>query len=218
LLSVEMKSGRNIIALISPPFLVVSYRLLLEVLFQLTSYAWIICNAFYYLLCLLFVMLLSESSLKVLLSSFKPGKVANKRDRAVILIIVIFFIFIGASSFINNSRLILQYLPQTILFMIINPIFEESYWRGLLFGKFKEKWLLSATYSSIMFGLFHYMALYPLMPRPLTPSALVIIAIFGFLWATLYHLSGSLLLSCICHSISDVVGYLAMSGLLTTIA
>ena len=143
---------------------------------------------------------------------------ANKRDRAVILIIVIFFIFIGASSFINNSRLILQYLPQTILFMIINPIFEESYWRGLLFGKFKEKWLLSATYSSIMFGLFHYIALYPLMPHLLTPPALVIITVFGFLWAVLYHLSDSLFLSCICHSISDVVGYLAMSGLLTTIA
>ena len=74
MLSVEMKSGRNIIALISPPFLVVSYRLLLEVLFQLTSYAWIICNAFYYLLCLLFVMLLSESSLKVLLSSLNLEK------------------------------------------------------------------------------------------------------------------------------------------------
>ena len=213
-----MRSGRNLIALISPLLLVVTYRLLLESLIQLTSYAWIICNAFYYLLCLLFVMLLSKSPLKVLLNSLKPRKVANKRDQVIILIIVIFFFFIEASSFINNSRLILQYLPQTILFMIINPIFEELYWRGLLFGKFKEKWLLSATYSSIMFGLFHYMALYPLMPRPLTPSALVIIAIFGFLWATLYHLSGSLLLPYICHSITDVVGYLTMSGLPVTIA
>jgi len=124
---------------------------------------------------------------------------------------------LGVSSFINNSRLILKYLPQTILFMIINPFFEELYWRGLLFGEFKEKWLLSATYSSIMFGLFHYVALYPLMPHLLTPYALITIIIFGFLWAILYHFSDSLFFSYICHSISDVIGYLAMSGLLTTI-
>ncbi len=218
-LGIETGSWRSIVILVSPLLLIVIYRLLLKALIQLTSYAWIICNIFYYLLwCLPFVMLLSETPFKVLLGSFKPRKVADRMNQAIILIIVIFFIFIGTSSFINNRELILRYLPQTILFMIINPIFEELYWRGLLFGKFREKLLLSATYSSIMFGLFHYIALYPLIPHLLTPTTLITITIFGFLWAILYHLSDSLFPPYICHSISDIVGYLAMSGLLTIIA
>jgi len=66
-----------------------------------------------------------------------------------------------------------------------------------------------------MFGLFHYIALYPLIPHLLTPPALIIITIIGFLWAILYHFFDSLFFSYICHSITDIVGYLAMSGLAT---
>ena len=77
-------------------------------------------------------------------------------------------------------------------------------------------WLLPAAYSSAMFGLFHYIALHPLMPQLLTSPAPIIIATFGFLWAILYHLTNSLFLPYICHSITDIIGYLAMNNLITT--
>jgi len=67
-----------------------------------------------------------------------------------------------------------------------------------------------------MLGLFHYVALHPLMPHLLDTTAPAFITVSGFLWATLYHLSGSLLLPYICHPITDVVGYLTMSGLPVT--
>lgn len=205
--------------MISPLFAMATYRLLLEALTRATSYAWMVCNAFYYLWwCLLFVMLLSGGSLKALLSPFKPRKVAGRRNQAAVLAIVVFYALIGASAFSRNSRLILQYLPQTVIFMLVNPFFEELYWRGFLFGRFRERWLASAAHSSIMFGLSHYVALHPLMPHLLSPAALVFITVSGFLWATLYHLSGSLLLPYACHSLADVVGYLTMSGLPVTMA
>lgn len=204
---------RSSIVLVSPLLVIASYRLLLETLISLTRYAWIICNIFYYLLwCLLFVVLVSRSSFKALISSFKPRRIASRGDRIVVSIIVLFFIFIGVSSFINNAELILHYLPQTVLFMIVNPFFEEIYWRGFLFREFREKWLLSATYSSIMFGFFHYITLYPLIPYLITCSTLVVIAFFGFLWTILYEISNSLLPPYICHSAMDVIGYLVMSG------
>lgn len=42
------------------------------------------------------------------------------------------------------------------------------------------------------------------------------IAAFGFLWAILYHLTNSLFLPYLCHSITDIIGYLAMNNLITT--
>ena len=138
LLSVRVRSWRDIAVLVSPLFLIVTYRLLLEFLIDLTSYAWVICNVFYYFLCfLLFATLLGGGSLRVLLSSFRPRKVAGRKGQAVISVIVLFFVFIGVSSFIRNGALIMRYLPQTALFMVVNPFFEELYWRGLLFGWFR---------------------------------------------------------------------------------
>ncbi len=211
-------SGADIAVLTSPLLLIVTYRLLLDALVSLTSYAWIVCNALYYLLCLLLVVLLGGATPDAILDSFRPRITTNRKGKVVTLAIAAFFVLIGASSFASNSDLILRYFPQTALFMAVNPFFEELYWRGLLFGKFRERWLVSAAYSSVMFGVFHYVALQPLMPHLLTPYALLVITIFGFLWAVLYHLSGTLLTPYICHSISDIVGYLAMSGLPVRIA
>ena len=85
--------------------------------------------------------------------------------------------------------------PDTLLWaavsaVLIAPIVEEVFFRGFLFAGFREKygWKKAALISAILFSLVH-----------LTPTTVLPIFILGYLFAYLYHKSGSLWLPILLH-------------------
>ena len=112
--------ARDSVVLVSPLLVTAAYGWAIETLSRTMSHAWIVCNAFYYLWCLLSAVSLGERSYRALLSLFKPRRVEGVRSQAAVSAIVVFFALVGLSSLYSNGRLVARYLPQTVAFMVIN--------------------------------------------------------------------------------------------------
>lgn len=93
-----------------------------------------------------------------------------------------------------------------IVFALINPLFEELYWRGLLLDSTKEilqKWL------SIIYSTFFYCISHPLMwglfSIANTSSHLYIyLIIMGIIWSITYYKTNSLRWVVVSHFIVDI--------------
>lgn len=94
-----------------------------------------------------------------------------------------------------------------ILFALINPWFEEGYWRGLLLDAAAEaQWprSLSTAYTTVLFAASHPLmwGVFSIANRDWMP--LVALLLMGMAWSTAYHHTGTLRWAIVGHVIVDL--------------
>jgi membrane protease YdiL (CAAX protease family) len=92
-------------------------------------------------------------------------------------------------------------------FGLINPWFEESYWRGALIDA-TSNWAsgLGVVYSTLCFALSHPLIWGVHSVALRHPAALVGLGIAGAVWGVTYHRTGSLRWTIAGHSLSNLLG------------
>jgi uncharacterized protein len=102
--------------------------------------------------------------------------------------------------------------PPTLLllwlgFALVNPWFEEAYWRGLLLDA-TQRWggVLSVTYSAVWFAVSHPL-IWGVHSLALRHWVIVpVLALMGALWALAYRRSGSLRWTIAGHMCANAFG------------
>jgi hypothetical protein len=93
-----------------------------------------------------------------------------------------------------------------LLFGLINPWFEEGYWRGLLLDAAEDfpAWA-GVLYSSVMFAVSHPLMLgvYSIAHRE--PALLISTFVMGVCWAIIYRRTGSIRWTIFSHTLVDLL-------------
>ncbi len=115
--------------------------------------------------------------------------------------------FLGHWTRLADARLIAAWL----LFGLVNPWFEESYWRGLLIDS-TASWgkLASLLYSSAWFAVSHPL-IWGINSLPLRkPAAVVALLFVGLIWGAAYQRTGSLRWCVAGHMLANLLGLSAL--------
>lgn len=76
-------------------------------------------------------------------------------------------------------------------FLLINPIAEEAFWRGTIYARMREHMSVTtaAVVSSVLFGAWHALVLYPLLPATWFLGTVAVMG-FGAAMAAVFHHNG----------------------------
>ncbi|WP_349410704.1 CPBP family intramembrane glutamic endopeptidase [Pseudalkalibacillus sp. SCS-8] len=117
-------------------------------------------------------------------------------------------VFPSLGILLPNLNLLIDYPKWTVflfVFALINPWFEEGYWRGLLLdaGQTFPRWLIVA-YSTILFVLSHPLmwGVFSLANR--SYQMYISLFVMGIIWAMIRYKTGSLRWSVYSHMLVDV--------------
>ena len=116
---------------------------------------------------------------------------------------------LGLPGFFGHWRILLrpQVLIAWLVFAQVNPLFEESYWRGLLLDATRS-WPLavSVTYSAVLFAVSHPL-IWGVQSAVLRDWRVVpVLAVIGLVWAVSYRRTGSLWCSFVGHACANLCG------------
>ncbi|TWT25212.1 CPBP family intramembrane glutamic endopeptidase [Planomicrobium sp. CPCC 101110] len=134
---------------------------------------------------------------------------------------VVFFLFVyGGASWlhvylldINKLRVLLLdwgfagplEFAFILLFVFVNPVLEEVYWRGYMYEKLRIKG--TAAYAiimtSIFYTLYHVLTVLHLFQSGYTLVAVLPVLLVGLFWAYIREKTGSITATIIGHSIAD---------------
>lgn len=93
-----------------------------------------------------------------------------------------------------------------ILVAIINPFFEEVFWRGYMLKSFpKIPFWIKAIVSSFLFAVAHPLTWGIFSANMLTVEMFISVFIMGIVWSYVYRKSESLILPCLSHSLVDLL-------------
>ena len=94
-----------------------------------------------------------------------------------------------------------------LAFGLLNPWFEESYWRGLLIDA-TAGWVggLGVVYSTLLFALSHPLIWGVNSIALRHPAALVGLALVGAVWSVAYRRTGSLRYAIAGHALANLLG------------
>jgi membrane protease YdiL (CAAX protease family) len=112
-------------------------------------------------------------------------------------------------GFLGHWRILLRpdVLVLGLLFPLVNPLFEEGYWRGLVLDATRT-WPAAASvaYSAIAFAVSHPL-IWGVQSAPLRDVRVVpLLAVIGALWAMAYRRTGSLWCSAVGHAVCNLLG------------
>lgn len=163
------------------------------------TYAWIPAFGFYYLVVMAIFYFLSRNPT---LSSPMAGKI-----RAANLFYgVVLPVLIPLPFFLNNiGKISLTTFALIQLVAIINPYFEELFWRRIL-GSFDVSNLMKILYSAGLFSIMHYAvwSSYWLTDVKVWATTLVATFAMGLCWMTFYIRTGNYRLIFLSHALVDV--------------
>jgi hypothetical protein len=86
----------------------------------------------------------------------------------------------------------------TVYFSLVNPWLEEAFWRDALTHPTRRPALVDLLYAG-----FHLIVLAPFVSYFWLLVAFLILAVTGWLWRVITHVSGSLLPAVVCHLLAD---------------
>ncbi|MFA6334800.1 MAG: type II CAAX endopeptidase family protein [Bacteroidales bacterium] len=93
-----------------------------------------------------------------------------------------------------------------LLVAIINPFFEETFWRGYMLDKFPQiHFWIKAIVSSILFAVGHPLIWGLFSVNMLTVEMFISVFTMGIVWSYVYRKSESLVLPCISHTLVDLL-------------
>lgn len=93
-----------------------------------------------------------------------------------------------------------------IVFAIVNPFFEELFWRGYMLDKFpKIPFPIKALVSSLLFAVGHPLIWGLFSLSMLTPEVFISVFTMGIVWSFAYRKSNSLLFPYFSHLLVDLL-------------
>jgi membrane protease YdiL (CAAX protease family) len=104
---------------------------------------------------------------------------------------------------------VIGWLPG-VMFVMINPWFEEGFWRGLLLdaASIWPTWL-GALYSGVMFSISYPLVWGNFIPASKSPGLIITSFLAGFLWALIYQRTGSLRWVLVGHILFNALSFAA---------
>jgi membrane protease YdiL (CAAX protease family) len=98
--------------------------------------------------------------------------------------------------------------------VLINPIFEELYWRGVLFNALtaldlKWKWF-ALCWSSVTYALFHFLILHLVVHPVWSELGVVALAAYGAVMALIYRRTGSIITTAVAHGLLTDLACIAL--------
>lgn len=120
---------------------------------------------------------------------------------------------LSLNGFLNNWTLLAdaRLITAWLVFALVNPWFEESYWRGLLIDT-TASWskLSSLLYSSVWFAVSHPL-IWGIHSLPLRqPEAVGALFFVGLIWGLVYQRTGSLRWCVAGHMLANLLGLAAL--------
>lgn len=120
---------------------------------------------------------------------------------ALIIGFITFPIFIWSYKSLNSSFLIISW----IFIAVVNPFFEELFWRGFMLEKGKNiSFWIKAVISSLLFTLSHPIMWSIYSKAMLTKELVISVFIVGLAWSFIYKKSKSLILPYFSHLLVDL--------------
>ncbi len=201
------QTARVKVILLSMPFFVLLFtRGGIEISVRLLPlrYSWIPAIAFYYLsigACLLY-------SRRRLGLHIDYGTLSRRSFPKLRLFVfgIAFPAIIPLWVFVKNVGVVPpEFVFYIVLFSLINPFFEESFWRGLL-DKIDAGRTFRIFYSALLFSFSHYFlwGAYWLLPPQKWIAAVVSTFIMGTLWMWFYQRHRNLLYPILSHVLVDI--------------
>lgn len=122
-----------------------------------------------------------------------------------ILVGIVFPALIPLNVFILKIHAVsFEYLIYILIFSIINPIFEEGFWRGFL-SYIRCSRLFVILYSAILFGFSHYLFWHFWFNIPMVTIVTVIsTTIMGIMWMWFFQKNRNIIYLMISHFFVDV--------------
>lgn len=152
------------------------------------NWSWTVFLPIYYCQIAIFIVLLGEG--KNIKDWFR------KSEGSIIwrIICILFFSMFSIPIFvINISRLdSFNIILLSIMYSVINPFFEEIFWRKILLSNERINRTVSVLFSSFMFTLNHPITLLKLNKIFSEPGFLVITFLYGIVWSITYLKTKSL--------------------------
>jgi membrane protease YdiL (CAAX protease family) len=192
--------------LLASPVLIVGFlRLIAMVLYPIKSnWVWVPFVLLYWLI--IFILI------KIYTPHLTIREVLNKPAGSWGWALVALVVGISGISFcLNNLEYyrIPEYVTAGIILALINPFFEETYWRKLMLDNFSNKPVM-VIYNSVIFGLLHLFS-FSIISTPNQEFLIFpITAVLGLIYSLVYLKTGSLRYVIISHFIMDIFGFSAL--------
>ncbi len=118
----------------------------------------------------------------------------------------------GVSYLFENAAYyrVPEYVAAGIVFSLINPFFEEIYWRKLFIDRFPDRPYAVALYSSALFAVMHYLTLGLISAPNWEPVIVPITFVAGLIWSIVYVKTKSLRYVILSHLLMDLFGFTAL--------
>lgn len=195
---------RKYINYLTEPLILIIIGALVSVLFNLIigSKSWMILIFVYWGGITFFVYRDSKKTGKTIKAYFK---FQNFRWYLVLIALVVGLmplpIFLISYKLFTSSFLIISWL----FVAIVNPFFEELFWRGYMLEKGKDiRFGIKALLSTVFFTLSHPL-MWGVFSKPMLTKELIIsVFIMGLLWSFIYKKSKSLVLPYASHLLVDI--------------
>ena len=187
-----------------PPGIIILIGFIGSILFSKTigAMGWIPLTLVYWSTIFIVVYRDSKKNEKPIFSYFKV-----KKFKWYLIFIALFIgflpfpIFLWSYTALNTAFLIISW----IIVALINPFFEELFWRGFMLEKGKNiPFWIKALISSALFTLLHPVMLGVFSKAMLTKELIISVFIMGLVWAFIYKKSKSLVLPYFSHLLVDI--------------
>lgn len=195
---------KKYISYLSEPIILIIIGGLVGVIFNfiIGSKSWMVLTLVYWSTILFFVCRNSKKSGKTLKSYFK---FQNIKWYLVLISLVVGLlplpIFLISYKLFTTPYLIISWL----FVAIVNPFFEELFWRGYMLEKGVDiRFGMKAFLSTLFFTLSHPI-MWGVFSKPMLTKELIIsVFIMGLAWAFIYKKSKSLVLPYFSHFLVDI--------------
>lgn len=179
-----------------------------------TPYTWIPGMISYWLISFSFVYFDCKKR-KIHITKYLKGT----KFKFYLIVIAIVAGFIPFPIFILHFKLLTTpfLIGSWIFVALVNPFFEEIFWRGYLLNHAaKLPAVLKIIYSSTLFTLSHTFIWGVFAKAMLTPELIISVFVMGILWSFIYLKSKSIVLPYFSHLLVDIfnLSVLAMMNLL----
>ncbi|MBP3886161.1 MAG: CPBP family intramembrane metalloprotease [Cellulosilyticum sp.] len=163
----------------------------------LGNWAFVILAIMYYICITYFVMRDQKFDLK--------KAYACPKLKVWTVLVAIFTGFLPLFVFITNIELLShQYMILWLVFAIVNPFFEETFWRGYVIQGLETSPIVAVLLSTVLFTLSH-----PLMWGVFSytlrePAMIASLLVMGSLWGVIYIKTKNLWLCVLSHMLVDL--------------
>jgi uncharacterized protein len=188
-------------AVLLAPVFVIAVGFLTALLFSslLGVWAWVPLIAVYWALCLAIPVFLGKADVKSYFS--RPTGIVLWPVLSLVVGLIPLPIFIFNLQIVTSPLLIALWIG----FALINPFFEEIFWRGYLLEAlpFNRKWL-RAAYSTGLFVILHPLSFGVFSPANRNWMMLVSLVIMGAVWSAVRLKTKSLWWTVVSHILVDL--------------